>query len=259
MVTAILVQFFVDLAFKSKKPRELATDAIGDIGKEVIKAYDCFFVLDFHGMKAARANASAKLDQCLALVLEADPKMDLVPGRRIEFKHDLYVDAVASFKLIVSDLSMLILAGESFEHMMQSEGGAKRRTSSGGSAPSQQRLLKLLFTNVEHMKTVENDVKAILSQTTRVLDAMLRHPDETPMQGGDIDDIIAQVGTQGLAHLDGLFEELHAKDAIFAWQDKCQLTDDFRVRTSVIVQSLENLMQHMITIRKNVIKANPLF
>merc|ERR1712150_37141 len=105
-VTAgIIIQMLVDGAFfRGHAPRDIACDAVHELNDAIKKAYAAFFKNELESFRTAREQCQKSYNKCAGMAAEADPNLDLAPGPRTEFRHPLFLSALSTLKLVISDL-----------------------------------------------------------------------------------------------------------------------------------------------------------
>ena len=91
-------------------------DATEGLVGSIKECFQAFFDGDVDAMKTAHDAAVGFLNSAIALAEEVDPKMEVAPGSKSDFKFDLYTEVLQNLKSYVSELGMIICACDGAEN-----------------------------------------------------------------------------------------------------------------------------------------------
>jgi len=263
-VTAcILLQMVVDVLGEHQSAREKATDHIEHATKHAQECLKTFFDgcekdkdLVAMDLKKIRDSAMDALAKATEKIPDVDPAKLVAPGPETPFNLSLYTRAISLLQLLVSDLSMIILAIHEPKDHQEEESTASEKTMSKilGDLSS--------WKNKEdgHGVSFQDDTKNHIDYASKALIAILRKTVETPFKEEEVVKVFNTFEQMQLAR------PVHGKEHMFKDCDNFVETgereskkesgkapdskitavkDVFAVRISVIIVACNNIVQHM--------------
>lgn len=259
VIIAIMLKIFFTNVFTRAEPRDDAIAKMIDLNKATQAAFDAFFDGFFEGdkgLETLRNTVKSKLEALEAVAPSTDPSLAIVPGTRTAFKYQLLTEVLAQYRLLLSDLDMLVLAMHGHEHIIYSHekatAGEKAKIADEEATAEKQEIK--LWHSMKSQKAwekVKADLKETLGRTFRLVEAVLEHATEEPMKSVHADDMIKMSKVSQLDGKQDLYSELSemltkegikTNDEVF--KDTRIITQLRRTRITVVVNALCLSVEH---------------
>lgn len=261
VIIAIILKMAVANMLSPAEPRDNAIKVLQELQDAVNKSFEAFFAGNIHGdtgLDAHRMRAKTALTACKTIAPKCDPGLQIVPGSRTGFKHNLYNKALETYQLVLSDLDMLSLAltGHVEKHSDGIKISAAEKAEDAKEATDSKKQENAIFgvmAEQTNFKSIRQDLMETVSVTTNLLDAVLSHDTEEPLKNEAVDQLKKM---EKITTLDGVTEFYSEVSKALARQDSAAaifkdqriVTQLRRTRLTVAMNSLVLATAHMADI-----------
>jgi len=271
VTTCILLQMVVDVLGERQSARD---KALKHIEKATAKAQDClndFFEgtdtknsLNAKALRDTREDAMAALGKAASKIADVDPSKLVAPGPDTPFNLSLYTKSISILHLLLSDLSMIIMAIHEVKENQDEDNKESELT------------MKQILGKLTSWKKPENgaemcfkdDTKNHVKNASDALLAILSKTAEMPFDGKDILKVFDTFEQMRLARdvsgkelmfvdCNNFVEEGETKSKQESGKAQVAAVKDvFAVRISVIVVACNNIVKHMGELSELCVEAN---
>jgi len=281
VTTGILLQMFVDNVFERFSARDFAIQHLTDVKTRTTGCLRLFFGLQTEGLdlRDKKSSALASLNKAKGLISEVDPMKLVAPGSATPFRLDLYKEALGLLTSVLGDLNMIIVAIH--------EPKDNQDETNAGSEETMNTILKQLTSwktpQGGNKVSLQDDAIDMIESVCNILVATLDHREETQIADEGIAKILERFESEKLARSIFGRTELYAECAKWAYQGekmsqeeksdegaegaepamatqhaptKSSVKDLFKVRISVIVVSLDNIVKTMGRLAQICVRSN---
>jgi len=261
VIIAILLKMFVAHLLSPQDPRDDALTSLDKLSQSIKDAYHGFITGDIDGekgLKASRDNVKKYLGDCETNYPKCDPSLQIVPGTRTPFKHELYGYALHQFRLVLSDLDMLTLAMTGHEQVhlevvKVNVSAAEKIDEHREEAKKeeQEKALHAILDEQEAWKQISTDLMTTIENVLDLLKTVLAHDTEEPLEADAVERLKSMDRVMELQGVPEFYSEVGAslgksdiKDADI-FEDKRIITQLKRTRLNVAVNSLSLAVKHI--------------
>jgi len=262
-VFAIFFGLFIDELFdwlNGKTPRDAAVSNIKTIKDDLEAGFTAIFSSDLEQLEKSLTKAKTTITQAQEYAYEADPSLAMVPGFRTEFKVNLYKVALELFHLLHSDLAMLLFALRDWVPDPPPKDGNDDTALEVQDAPVSPKASDHEFDPLEYINNlqavscpggIKDQLMDEIEKVFSTLHNLLAHDREgSEFQDASKTKEMMIVSTRGgifHKHAD-LYTEINGKPFVLGTNDE-QITQDERVKVTVICRALENTKEHLSEIQ----------
>jgi len=258
-----------DLAL-SENPRIDGIQKIAALRDQFIHGFQGFFNEDREQMETAALQIRALLDAVTPLVAELDPTMEIVPGIETAFKIRLFADTIECMELLLRDLNLLIVAVTDWTPDEAPEDGNDTSALSRPSSPTKvtakphsgRRFFQ--FDPLEYVNKldavkceggIEDEFMQGLAVVLEATEAILKHGAETSnYENASVDKIQSVRVRASFRKGPSLYKEINCKPFDKELGPGQEITDDPRVKLTVVVKALHNAKMRVGEIEKICLK-----
>jgi len=256
VVTACLVRMCLETLLRREEPRDLAVDRFKDMGDAFEATFKNFFAGDMANMELNISKCKGLHAQCEDLAGAVDPKLDVCPGKRVDFKVNLYTQLVRMARVLVSDVEMLNMAMKKWapiNSVAESQKiEAKKPDDVQDDKPDEETpeesaksLLYGIMSRATQFKGLERDLMETLKDTFSVSLSLISQDTEAKI----VNPVAEKLETlTGLLELEGVPEFYAQVNKAVTSDDKSQIPSIIasrRVRLTVATRSLRNATRHL--------------
>lgn len=258
VIIAILLKMAVANLLAPKQPRDNALDSLNQLSVSIHKAFEAFFAGDIEGpegLKVQRDMVKTHLTACETIAPKCDPSLEIVPGGRTHFKHNLFNKALEQFRLVLSDIDMLVLAmtGHQAQHFKEckvSDEDQQQDAKENVQARMQEASLFDVMSRQPAWKTVHEDLNSTVQSVLSLLQAVLSHDTEEPLKADAVDRLKRMEKIMDLQGVTEFYKEVskelgnrnESDEQIF--QDVRIITQLKRTRLTVAMNALSLATSH---------------
>eukprot|EP00927_Polykrikos_kofoidii_P085155 TRINITY_DN9180_c0_g1_i1.p1 TRINITY_DN9180_c0_g1~~TRINITY_DN9180_c0_g1_i1.p1 ORF type:complete len:1028 (-),score=164.16 TRINITY_DN9180_c0_g1_i1:253-3336(-) len=243
---AIIMQLLVDALFCLPSPRDLAIRKIMLLNGTFTKAYEAFFKADLQKMEKHERDIDIGYRDALALSLEVDPKLNVVPGKRTAFRNKLYIDVLFLMKLVRGDFHLLVMSLTNWSQALVPRSGSDVKND----AKRTQKFAPFLqsLTSLEAVIESRDMVMEHLYGSLTGFQKILAHDREEPIMDDDVYAIHRFGANHNTIDYRKIVDQINASRGDFVGNDssvRCQLTDRRSVRIAVSLRALGRSAEHL--------------
>lgn len=226
VTVAILLQAILHSLLSKSGPQTLCVAASRSCCASIVSAFEALFNgKDLSGLKAALDEASTHLSKAKSTVAECEPKMQLIRGRKPPFKLDLARTIILNLESMISEMNLIVTASENWSVLGFLEADSGQAESIG--------VLELLA-RMPAMKLAKDEMMPSVEILATVMPDMLAN---VPSAEDGLQDVRV---SKELECANSLYEQLAASAGSFPTQQHTELTDDIRMRLSIVVRCLQH-------------------
>jgi len=229
----------------------------------VLDAYKAFILGDIdgeQGLKAKRDEVKKYIRECEAIHPKCDPSLQIVPGFRTPFKFELYGHALVQFRLVLSDMDMLVLAMTGHEEVHNEEvvkvsvADKLEDERNEDKIEEQEKVLHKIIEEQPAWKQMSKDLLETVECVADMLKTVLAHDTEEPLDSSSVEKLKQMDRLVELEGVDQFYSEVckscgkdQVEDAEI-FEDKRIITQLKRTRLNVAVNALGLTVQHIAQI-----------
>mmetsp|Transcript_51643 Transcript_51643/g.148953 ORF Transcript_51643/g.148953 Transcript_51643/m.148953 type:complete len:943 (-) Transcript_51643:107-2935(-) len=255
VIIAMMLKMTCAYIFSPTEPRDIATAKLEMLFNEILTAFEMLSTGKVEGAESVATcikNAKGFLKACEEQAPKTDPKLQMVPGLRTNFKKDLYEGALTQARLVISDLDMLVLAlhGHRKKHTLAhskhsvGENMAELTVEIEGQK-QEQNWVRLLTDRGTAWKTLDDDLKQTVSSSTAVCLAVLKHETEEPLDSEHVDKIRKISNLTRLEGLEDFYKDVSKAAKKEVTEEKSVIVTRLaRTRILLAVNALALATQH---------------
>jgi len=238
-IVGMMTKIFFSNVLAKQEPRDQAINQFRAVNRCCKEALDAFFlgiVKGPEGLESARLKLSGLVSELAATSEYTDPNLAIVPGKRAPFKHSFLKIIIDQYKLILSDMDMLVLAVC---------GGVESDTMT----EDQVEFMKIL-TSQKAWAVVRTDLIETIHTTLDMCEAIIAHDTEKPMQAIVVEKMKRMTKVATLEGIDDFYKQVYQQSvsAKEAEKDNKCIVDLRRTKLMVAMNALSLLVEHSVVL-----------
>eukprot|EP00405_Crypthecodinium_cohnii_P012886 CAMPEP_0206443648 /NCGR_PEP_ID=MMETSP0324_2-20121206/14481_1 /ASSEMBLY_ACC=CAM_ASM_000836 /TAXON_ID=2866 /ORGANISM="Crypthecodinium cohnii, Strain Seligo" /LENGTH=929 /DNA_ID=CAMNT_0053911599 /DNA_START=66 /DNA_END=2855 /DNA_ORIENTATION=+ len=257
-IVAIMLKIFTSTVLADSTPRDNAVKRLTEANTLASEAMQAFYSGNVKGQGglAEKKNAlKGKLGELEAIAPLTDPKLEIVPGGRAPFKYSFLTTIIDQYKLILSDMDMLVLAVAGSDSRRVVMAGSKQIQDDAMMKKDEADFFKVL-TGQEAWNTVRSDLTDTMNRTFALSKEILSHDTEKPLKGEVLEKMNSMTKVTTLEGISDFYTQVHASvQAEVASKSQEEIVKDKRIipelrrtRLMVAMNAMSLLVQHTAVI-----------